>query len=204
MSDIKPRERRQQRTRQAILQTALQLVREKGADNLSLREIARRIDYSPAGLYEYFGSKDELIEAVCNEADERFYDTLDAVPTSLPIDEYLLQMGLAYIQFAEQNPEQFLFLFANRELDADVTFQDAIDADGEKDSFMILYRAILRGLEEGILSQKEGYGVMEISYSFWACVHGMAMLQLQYLKNLDFDFDTANRNAIETLIRGFA
>jgi AcrR family transcriptional regulator len=35
-----------------------------------MRAIADRIDYSPASLYGYFGGKDEIIAAVCDEAFE--------------------------------------------------------------------------------------------------------------------------------------
>jgi AcrR family transcriptional regulator len=80
-----PRERRSERSRQSILQAALELVIEKGLSKLSLREIARRADYSPAGLYEYFGSKDEIIEALVRDANQRFFEHLSRISRSLPV-----------------------------------------------------------------------------------------------------------------------
>ena len=49
------------RTQQAILDAARAIIHEQGPDKLSMRAIADRIDYSPAGLYEYYGSKEEII-----------------------------------------------------------------------------------------------------------------------------------------------
>ena len=97
--DTTPRERRAERTRKAILDTAMQLIVEKGPDKLSLREVARRIDYSPAGLYEYFGSKDELVEAACSEADRRlglYLNAADPVHRVVIVaDNITVKVGLA-------------------------------------------------------------------------------------------------------------
>ena len=57
---LTPRQRRHLRTKDAILDAARQIIATEGAEKLSMRAIAKRIDYSPAGLYEYFGSKDVL------------------------------------------------------------------------------------------------------------------------------------------------
>ncbi|NJN55580.1 MAG: helix-turn-helix transcriptional regulator, partial [Anaerolineae bacterium] len=59
MDELTPRERRHLRTKDAILDAARLIIKEQGADALSIRAIAEQIDYSPAGLYEYFGSKEE-------------------------------------------------------------------------------------------------------------------------------------------------
>ena len=67
MQAVGTRTRRQERTRRAILDSALAIVAESGPDALSMRAIADRIDYSAAGLYEYFGSKEEILNAVREE-----------------------------------------------------------------------------------------------------------------------------------------
>ena len=107
-SERTPRERRHQRTQPAIIEAARQIIRESGVDALSIRAIAERIDYSPAGLYEYFGSKEEIVAAVCAQAFERFTRRLAQVDTTLPITEYILELGLSYIDFALRNPDSFL------------------------------------------------------------------------------------------------
>ena len=78
MSELKPQERRQQSTRDLILKTALELVKEQGIDKWSLREIARRIDYSPSGLYEYFDSKDDILYTLWGQIGERFRAYLES------------------------------------------------------------------------------------------------------------------------------
>src|SRR5947209_11755605 len=65
------RGRRHARTVQAVLDAALEIIAESSIEALSMREIARRVEYSPSGLYEYFASKDELLGALCRQGFEK-------------------------------------------------------------------------------------------------------------------------------------
>lgn len=195
------REKRHERTRDEILNAALALIVEKGIDNLSMRELARQVDYSPAGLYEYFSGKDEIILAVCREGDMRLASYLRAVPTDLPLRDYLIELGLAYVRFARQNQEHFTMLFTNRTPDM-TDFPEDHDVTHPEDSFSILLHAIKTGIVDGLIVSAEDYGVVEISYSLWAMVHGMATLQVSYLRNLVLDFEMADRHALEMFVAG--
>ena len=195
------REKRHERTRDEILNAALALILEDGIDKLSMRELARRVDYSPAGLYEYFGSKDELISAVCLEGDSRLASYLKAVSADLPLRDYLVEIGLAYVRFARQNPAHFTMLFTRRVPDI-VRLPEDHDLTHPEDSFSILLHAVKRGIAEGLLATTEWYGPIEISYSLWAMVHGMATLQVTYLHNMVFDFEVVDRHAVERHVAG--
>ena len=195
------REKRHERTRDEILNAALGLIIENGIDNLSMRELARRVDYSPAGLYEYFGGKDEIIMAVCLEGDSRLAAYLSAVPADLPLRDYLIELGLAYVRFARQNREHFTVLFTNR-IPGMTTLPDDHDVTHPEDSFSILLHAIKTGIADGMIASPEGYGAVEISYSVWAMVHGMATLQVSYLRDLVLDFESADRHMLELFVSG--
>jgi len=200
MTELSPRERRQVRTRQEILDTALEILNESGAEGLSLREIARRVDYSPAGLYEYFDSKDAIVAALCIEADRRLLSYLKSVPTTLPPDEYLVELGLAYVRYARNNRDHFL-LRATRIIPnmPQVAFAD-IDP-GE--TFGILLKGVQAAIDADIVHTQEDFGLIEIAYSLWALGHGLATLQLTNLSNVAFDYEHADRVALETFIQGW-
>lgn len=201
MTELSPRERRYARTRQEILDTALELLNESGPEGLSLREIARRVDYSPAGLYEYFDSKDAIVDALCLEADRRLRSYLKSVPTTLPPDEYLVQLGLAYVRYARNNRDHFL-LRATRLIADDMSPVPFAEIDpGE--TFGILLNGVQAAIDAGIIQTREGYGLVEIAYSMWALGHGLATLQLTNLSNVEFDYERADRAAIETFIKGW-
>lgn len=196
---LTPRERRQDRTRQSIINTAIILISQKGAENLSLREIARNIDYSPAGLYEYFDGKDDIINAVCEEHNDRLLAYLRAVPEDIPLEQYLVELGLAYVAFARANAELFTLYFTR--FTTGVTEKSQVEAVNPDDSFAALYRAVQRAIETGFFVPERD-DPFELSYCFWAQVHGMAMLQIGFLRDMNFDFANADRRAIETIIRG--
>lgn len=58
------------RRREAILETAVEVFGEQGFRGTSLREVARRVGISDAGLLHHFGSKVGLLAATIAERDE--------------------------------------------------------------------------------------------------------------------------------------
>lgn len=64
--------------RDEILDTALTLFAEQGYDRTSVREIARAVGLSQAGLLHYFASKEELFIEVLRRRDERNERRYDA------------------------------------------------------------------------------------------------------------------------------
>jgi AcrR family transcriptional regulator len=61
------RERVRRETMIELKQAALEEVREQGAVGLSLRAVARRMGMSPAGLYRYVDSREELLTTLVAE-----------------------------------------------------------------------------------------------------------------------------------------
>lgn len=202
---LTPRERRHQRTQDAILDAARDIIMHKGPDKLSMRALARRIDYSPAGLYEYFGSKEEIITAVCARGHLRLRDEMARVDTSLPPREYLVEIGLAYVRFAVQNPDYFLLMFTHTTSDLDGSTQESDLAQMTTDdsSFPILVTAVERFANAGLVTLRDDYGVLDIAYSAWAMVHGLAMLRVTFLRDTGIvNFETADRETLRAFGRG--
>jgi AcrR family transcriptional regulator len=194
----KPREKRQQVTKELILDTARRLITKQGVEHFSLRELARAVDYSPAALYEYFDSKEDILAALCRQADIRLSRQLQTVPTNLAAAERLVALGLAYVDFARQNREHYLLMFSHLTSDRP-SLAEPVD---EASPYHILLQTVATGITAGIFPSREGYGVEQIAYACWALVHGMAMLQLIYLQEFKADFEAADRRALETFVRG--
>lgn len=57
------RERKKQRTRAAILETAMELFTTRGFDAVPVAEIARRAEVSEATVFNYFRTKEDLVYA---------------------------------------------------------------------------------------------------------------------------------------------
>src|SRR3982751_649589 len=62
---------RQERDREAVRRSILDAARElfvaEGFQNVSIRKIAERIEYSPAAIYGYFPSKDDIFFELAEE-----------------------------------------------------------------------------------------------------------------------------------------
>ena len=58
------RERKKARTHQGILDTAVELFRERGYEKTTVEEIVRRVEISQPTFYNYFGSKDAVLREV--------------------------------------------------------------------------------------------------------------------------------------------
>jgi len=195
---LTPRERRHLKTKQAILQAAQDIIAEKGIDGLSLREIAQRIDYSPAGLYEYFNSKDDIIVAVCLEEFAQFSAYLNQVPADLSPAERIVQLGQAYLDFARNNPEQFMFIFTM----VPPRQGSFATLSAENTPYTILREAVQTYLEAEQIRLPAGYTIDDVTYIFWAKVHGMAMLQQTIFCQNEGDVGSIHQWAFEVLAKG--
>ena len=211
-AQLTPRERRALRTRGAILDAARQIISKQGVEALSIRGIANAIDYSPAGLYEYFGSKEEIMMAVVTQGFERFTCALESVDPTLPALTYIVEVGLVYINFAVDNPDFFLLMFTTAPLSDlnQAEHNEAYDTASaaafllQEPSFAILHNAVKRCVDEGLFHIHSGYGILDMALTTWGHVHGMAMLRVTYFRNSSADFTTVDRDGLVLLFRGFA
>jgi AcrR family transcriptional regulator len=197
MDTLTPRERRHQKTKQAILQAAHDIITEKGADGLSLREIANRIDYSPAGLYEYFDGKDDIMASVCMEGLEQFSKYLNRVPANLAPAERLIRLGLAYLDFARNNSEQFTFIFTR--LPQKISLAALSRADTP---YHILRDAVEKFVKAEQVVLPASTTIDTLAYILWAKMHGMAMLQQSVIADDELDTTFAHRWAFESFVNG--
>jgi AcrR family transcriptional regulator len=111
---------RQERDREAISRAILDAARElfvaEGYGNVSIRKIAERIEYSPAALYGYFPSKDDIFYALAEEG-FRLLCARDSVPgfdaELEPLDRVRKIVWRLY-EFSRQHPQYFELMFIDR------------------------------------------------------------------------------------------
>ena len=109
---------RQEREREAVSRSILDAARDlfvaEGYHNVSIRKIAERIEYSPAAIYGYFPSKDDIFFALAEEG----FRTLLAMPAA-KVDEAddLKAIRNAFwrvYEFSKSHPEYFALMFVDR------------------------------------------------------------------------------------------
>jgi AcrR family transcriptional regulator len=88
--EIKPAALRQraedkrERTRQAIIQTALRLISEKGVEGTSVLEVTNALGISNGAFYYHFRSKDQLLEDVGHSVVESLVSRIESVSREDP------------------------------------------------------------------------------------------------------------------------
>jgi AcrR family transcriptional regulator len=108
--------------RRVLIDAALQLVGEGGADAVSVREAARRAGVSPGAPFRHFPSRDALMTAVAEEAQRRFRAEIEAALAEAPAGDPLGRfrcLGLAYMRWAMKNPTHFEIISSRRFFDHD-------------------------------------------------------------------------------------
>jgi AcrR family transcriptional regulator len=101
------RERRQRhraRMRHAILVAARELFVAEGARNVSLRQIADRIEYSPAAFYTYFRCKDDIFLALAEEDAAVLHRVYEATRHVVDPLERIRRALWALYEFLNANP----------------------------------------------------------------------------------------------------
>lgn len=109
-------ERDREAVRRAILDAARDLFVSEGYHNVSIRKIAERIEYSPAAIYGYFPSKDDIFFALAEEGfrllhgDPAMFEAFDALP---PLDGIRAIFWRLY-QYSVEQPQYFALMFVDR------------------------------------------------------------------------------------------
>ena len=111
---------RQEREREAVSRSILDAARDlfvaEGYHNVSIRKIAERIEYSPAAIYSYFPSKDDIFFALAEEG-FRILFTPPEREADEPEGDLLNTIRRAFwrvYEFSKSHPEYFALMFLDR------------------------------------------------------------------------------------------
>jgi AcrR family transcriptional regulator len=155
-----------------ILAEAAELVAERGADGLSLRELARAAGVSHAAPAHHFTDRRGLFTALAAEGWRLLAEALtDARPE-------FIDAASAYVGFALAHPGHYAVMFDNSLIDSeDPDLQAAIGAAG---------RELAQGV--GTLDDARAHADPQAAaLAAWSLVHGFSLLWLN--KAIDNDLD---------------
>jgi len=105
------KERERANMRRLILETANSLFISKGFDNISIRNIAKLIEYSPATIYLYFKNKEEIIFSLRNTFIEDLLEQLEEFNFIKDHISRLKNLANSWFDFAINNPEKYELIF---------------------------------------------------------------------------------------------
>jgi AcrR family transcriptional regulator len=108
--------------RRVLIDAALRLAEEGGAEQVSVREAARRAGVSPGAPFRHFETRDALMTAVAEEAQRRFRAEIETALAEAAAGDPLSgfrTLGLAYLRWAMRNPAHFEIISTARYFDHD-------------------------------------------------------------------------------------
>ena len=145
---------------EAIIQTALEIVRQDGTDALTARAVASKLGSSPKVIFGLFSGMDDLRAAVFTAA-QSLYNR--SILQAIGQREYppFKASGMAYIRFARQEPQLFRWLFMRDR------FGEPPQAGEEYETILSLI------MQDNACSRSQA---QLLHFEMWTCVHGLASM----------------------------
>ena len=138
------REKEIEAMKELIINVAKDIIAKEGYDNLSIRKIAGKIEYSPSIIYHYFKDKEEIVNAVMRNGYMKIVNAVSlGVSENLTPMEKLKRMTRNYIEEALKMPDEFLAAQLNQSPQALMhTSYLYIGASKEKPALMVLFKCL--------------------------------------------------------------
>ncbi len=173
---ITPAERRRNKIRARILTAAERVFAREGAAGLSIRRLAENIDYSPAAIYKYFSSKDELVDELKESFFELILEQVHRIAdTSRPFAGRARDCVATYVRVAAEKPHHYAAAFAGQAPeDGPVDNEPGFEDSKKGQAFNVLRGMIAEGVELGNFRQDIDPSLA--AKSVWASMHGLALM----------------------------
>ncbi len=164
-----PAATRREAFRERILSTAIELARQEGWKNLSMRRIADELDYTTPALYYHFKSKDDLIVELQSRGWQSLLAKTEQIDEPDPVRR-LKAIACTYVDFAFTETELFMTMFGL----GGVSCESNVAPPAAK-----AVSAIVNRTAAEIFTRELSSAAMEDEVDvFWASVHGTVTLAM--------------------------
>jgi AcrR family transcriptional regulator len=201
MGSKERRERQKENMRQEILDAARELFLQEGYNNVSMRKIAERIEYSPTTIYLYFQDKDEILFNLCEETFAKLVAALQQIDAAVadPL-ECLHQCLSRYVDFGLQHPNHYRITFLTETVEEDPNDYLQEGTMGLR-AYSHLHNNVQRCIDHALFRLTDAD---TITQSLWAAVHGVTALLILYPQFPWVDRRQLIDQLITATIAGFA
>ena len=156
--------------RELCVQEALAIIETEGVENLSLREIARRLGVSHQAPYKHFPSRDHVLAEIVSRAFAAFADYLDEHLHTGSAEQSMEAMGRAYMDYAVSHPLQYRLMFATPLPDPE---QHPHMMQNARHAFSLLHQGIIAMRQARGESVDEDAATLDALF-IWSTLHGLA------------------------------
>lgn len=160
--------RQKEQTRANILKAARQIVKQEGWQGLSMRKIADKIEYTAPIIYEYFSSKEAILqELTCKGFQLLSKDLEEAKKKHSEPAEQLEAMWMAYWDFAHKNKEMYQLMYG---VQMTCCSQSTPESDHPYDQITEVISRIMKSEDEDVVMQKY--------FTFFSVIHGLISINM--------------------------
>ncbi len=180
---------------QMIIEAALNLVKQRGADKVTARQIATAVGYTPGMLYSVFINLQDIFLHVNQIGLHTLYERCASAQQNSPSPEDALHsMGQAYLQFAREHTHQFDLMFS-RSIQHPET-----PPPGLGDQIRTLFELLSLQLQQ-LQPEASEEAIRQGALALWSAVHGTAALRLS--SQLHLEAPDADSQIVELLVGSF-
>ncbi|KOS05731.1 TetR family transcriptional regulator [Flavobacterium akiainvivens] len=160
--------RQKEQTRANILKAARQIVKQEGWQGLSMRKIADKIEYTAPIIYEYFSSKEAILqELTCKGFQLLSKDLEEAKKKHTNLDDQLGGMWMAYWDFSQKNREMYQLMYG---VQMTCCAQGTPESDHPYDLIADVMSQIMKNDDEDLVMQKY--------FTFFSVIHGLISINM--------------------------
>lgn len=164
------------------------VIAERGIENLSLRDVARKLGVSHQAPYKHYSSRDHLLAEVMRRCFQRFAAFLDARPRFDDPKQDLESLGAQYLSYAHQHPLEYRLMFSTTWPASAGQVDLASDATHAFD----VLRGVLQRMHGETAAMREA---VELDALYiWSTMHGLAgVMNGQCIVELDLKANVLKR-----------
>lgn len=197
-------EAERQQLRTLIIDAARELFVTQGVESVTMREIAKRIDYSATSIYAHFADKQALLRAIC---DTDFLTLASALNEVMQIPDPLERMiafGHSYASFALSYPNHYQLMFMTPHEPCTPENSSVEHNNAEQDAYMQLKLVVTAVYEAGRF-RKDLTDVDLIVQTLWAGMHGVCSLEIMMSEDAWFEWSEVSDRLnlmMDVMVRG--
>jgi AcrR family transcriptional regulator len=180
----------------ALVDAAERLLADHGPAALTVRGIAAEAGVSPMGVYNHFGGKDGVVEALFEHGFDRLRETFaDLAGPDARAD--LAEACTRYRRFALEQPTTYAVMFERAVPDFEPSPAGVEHAHA---SFAELIRLVQRAMDTGVIADADP---TEVAQRIWSTCHGQVSLELRGMGFVD-DVEAHHASLVETMLLGLS
>ena len=175
-----PKERRtrvREETKTKILDAAREMFVQDGVESVTMRAIAKQIEYTPTAIYHHFRDKQALIEELCLIDFRALAQAFQRIGRIEDPREQLRRIGLAYVDYGLEHPSHYRFMFMTPKPSMPASSFGISDGDPGSHAYTALRDTVAKGIAAGGF-RDEFTDAEELAQILWAGVHGIVSLHV--------------------------